>query len=100
MLQWVRNLLLVLVAVVLVTLVGAIPLSTLYFSYLEFGLVGAVIWYVVAVSLSFAVEIRILRNPAHRGRPRMIIGCLVAPFVALIAGAIVCVPLYLVLQFF
>lgn len=100
MLQWVRNLLLVIVAVVLVTLICAIPLFTLYASYGKYGPAGLAIWYAVAVVLSFLFEVRILRNPAVGGVPRMIAGCLIAPFVVLIACAIACLPLYLVLQLF
>ncbi len=99
MLRWIGNLLLVILAIVAVTLIALIPLSTLHLLFREFGVAGAVGWYAVAVALSVVVELRILRNPADRPA-RLVIGCLIAPFVVLVVAAITCLPLYLVLRLF
>ena len=95
MLHWIRNLLLVLVAIVVVTLIGAVPLFTLYLSFREFGSLGVAVWYLLVVALAFVVEVRVLRHPTDSGPRRLILGCLIAPVVVLAAGAVACLPLYL-----
>lgn len=99
MLRWIGNLFLVFLAIVVVTLIALIPLSTLQFSYREFGVAGVVGWYAAGVALSVVVDLRILRNPLE-DRVRLVIGCLIAPLVVLVAAAVACLPLYLVLKLF
>ncbi len=97
MLQWMGNLLLVFLAIVVVTLIALVPLYTLHMSFREFGVAGAVGWYLAGVALSVFVDLRILRNPLE-DKVRLVIGCLIAPAIILVAAAIACLPLWLVLK--